>query len=113
MTELWVDEVPDETPHIFVCDGSDEWSAIYVDGQLNRVGDHYLIDERIRELAGVVTLQSNDFLRGGSQRQDVAQTLDELREWRELMRERKAKADELREQAKRLQQEALKLEQPL
>ncbi len=47
---------------------SSEWSALYVDGKLDRIGDHYLIEERIAELLGVEMREDaecNDFLRGG------------------------------------------------
>lgn len=48
--------------------GSGEWSALYIDGTLDRIGDHYRIDERIAELLGVELRdgnEANDFLRGG------------------------------------------------
>lgn len=59
-------------------EGTGEWSALYVDGKLDKVGDHYLIEERISELAGVTCIQSDDFLRGGDTREDVAPTLEAL-----------------------------------
>jgi hypothetical protein len=61
--------------------GSEDWSALYVDGDLDRVGDHYLIDERIQELYKVEDIRSDDFMRGGNYSHDVAQTLAEVDEW--------------------------------
>lgn len=110
MSEFWVDEIPEEIPHLLVCDGTDEWSALYVDGHLERVGDHYLIDERIRELAGVVTLQTNDFLRGGNHREDVADTVSQIQVYRTQRQDRETQAADLRLQAKQLMERAGKLE---
>lgn len=64
-----------------VYEGSDEWSALYVDGTLDRVGDHYLIDERLRALFGVTEVTSDAFLRGGTHREDVAPTLDAIKDY--------------------------------
>lgn len=55
----------------------EEWSALYVDGKLDRVGDSYLIDERIQQLTGVISREGN-FLLGGNHRDDVAQTVEEI-----------------------------------
>lgn len=46
-------------------DPGGEWSALYVDGKLERIGDHYLVKERAFELAKVQVIQDNAFLRGG------------------------------------------------
>lgn len=35
--------------------GSEDWSALYVDGRLDKVGDHYLVDERIADFLNVET----------------------------------------------------------
>lgn len=40
----------------------DEWSALYVDGELDKRGDHDVVDERISELLSVENRYSNDFL---------------------------------------------------
>lgn len=110
MSEFWVEEVPEEIPHLFVCDGDSEWSALYVDGRLERVGDHYLIDERIRELTGVVTLRTDDFLRGGNSRQDVAETAAQVQVYRTQRQTREARVVEMRLQANQLLERAEKLE---
>jgi hypothetical protein len=110
--DQWVDEIPEKTPDLLVCDGSGEWSALYVHGILDRVGDHYLIDERIRELTGVVTLQTDDFLRGGDKRHEVAPDIDMLREYRTQRRDREERAAALRQQAQRLLEEADSLAVP-
>ena len=43
-----------------------EWSGVYLDGKLQRVGDTYLADEWVREHFGVVTIQSADYMRGAT-----------------------------------------------
>lgn len=55
----------------------EEWSALYVDGKLDTVGDNYLIDERIIQLTNVEEIEGN-FLLGGNSYDDAAQTLDEI-----------------------------------
>lgn len=67
---------------IVVYEGSDDWSALYVRGELLEVGDHYWVQEKLLQVLGIETIQSDDFLRGGNERSDVAQTLDELEEYR-------------------------------
>jgi hypothetical protein len=76
----WEETIPTETPHVLVCQGSDEWSALYVDGELVRHGDHYLIDEQLRVLFDVITVTTNAFVVTNKQGREVAcQTLDEIR----------------------------------
>lgn len=52
----------------------EEWSALY-DGSGDVVvyGDHYLVDDKIAELFGVIDIQSDDFLTNGGL--DVYQNL--------------------------------------
>jgi hypothetical protein len=94
---------------LVVYEGSQEWSALYVDGRLDRVGDHYLIDERIRELMSVTTVRSDDFLRGGFQREDVAPTLEGVVQYTKAKEDRMAEAAQLRAEAAELLAEAEKL----
>lgn len=81
---------------VTVYEGSDDWSAVYVDGRLAQVGDHYLADEFLRRHFGVETVQSDDFLRGGSTRADVAPTLDDLQVWADERDARAARAEQMR-----------------
>ena len=86
--------------------GSGEWSALYVDGKLVQSGDHCLVEDKIAELLGVKEVQSDDFLRGGDSYSDVAETLDDIENYRERHNAvRKAKLTE----ADRLQAEAYRL----
>ena len=39
-----------------------EWSALYVDGELDTYGDHYLVDDRIAALLGVEDCDSDAWL---------------------------------------------------
>jgi hypothetical protein len=91
-----------DVPEMELHRGSEDWSALYVSGTLDRVGSHYLADERIQELAGVRLVVSDDFLRGGNERKDVARTLDEVREYREAREAREAHAARLEQQAQDL-----------
>lgn len=96
---------------VVVYQGDGEWSAIYLDGKLQRVGDHYLADEWIREHFGVETVQSNDFFLGrGDQRRDVADTVEQIQAYTAERSARLAKAYALREQAEALEAEAEQLE---
>lgn len=91
---------------VTVYDGEGGWSAVYLDGKLQRVGDSYLADEWVREHFGVETVQSDDFLRGGTSRADVAPTLDDLRDYADEQAAKQARAKALRDEAARLLAEA-------
>lgn len=97
------------TSDIRVYRGSGEWSALYVNGALERVGDHYTIDERVYEMLDVHVEQSDDFMQGGDYREDVAKTLDELEHYTAVREGLQARASELREQAAALQRQASEL----
>jgi hypothetical protein len=58
--------------------GPNDWSALYVDGNLETVGDHNLIDERISELCNIEVRDGDDFLLGSHKKIDTADTLDEI-----------------------------------
>lgn len=90
--------------------GDKEWSALYVDGKLAVVGDHYHADEKIAELLGVIEVQSDDFLRGGTHYEDVANTLEELGAYRAERLRRESEAESLRAQARALIEQAKALE---
>jgi len=66
----------------------EEWSAVYLDGKLVEVGDSYLADEWIRAHFGVKTVSDNAFMRGQTQREGVAQTLDEVADYAKVRQER-------------------------
>lgn len=88
---------------------SDEWTAVYLNGQLQRVGDHYLADEWLRSRVGVVEVDDDAFMRGGDQRSGVAQTLDLVRDYQENRDRLRADAASLREQAAALEAQAASL----
>jgi hypothetical protein len=88
----------------------EEWAALYVDGQLERVGDTYLAEERAFELAGVKTVHDDAFMRGQSQASGVAKTLGEVEAYRVTREERKAEAQRLRDEAAKLLDQAGQLE---
>ncbi len=70
-------------------DPGGEWSALYMDGKLEHIGDHYVVNERAFELAKVQVIQDNAFLRGGDgverngdKSTGPAQTLEEIEAYR-------------------------------
>lgn len=89
---------------------ADQWAALYVNGRLDRVGDSYLAEERAFELCGVKTVQDDAFMRGQTTREGVAQTIDEVNEYRQQRDHARAEAARLREEAARLAAEADRLE---
>jgi hypothetical protein len=85
---------------------SEEWAALYVDGRLERVGDSYLAEERALQILGVTTVQDDAFMRGQNQAAGVAQTLNEVSDYR-IERDRRAtEAADLRRRAAELLAEA-------
>lgn len=95
---------------LLILRGSEEWSALYVDGKLDYAGDHYLVEEFAMERAGVTIECSDDFLRGGDTRDSVANTLEQVEEYRQKRLLREQKADKLRKQAAFLLREAQDLD---
>lgn len=87
-------------------DTDGDWAALYVDGQLERVGDAYLAEEKAFEILGVKTLRDNAFLRGQTQASGVAPTLTEVEAYRTERDAARARATALREQAAALLAEA-------
>ena len=90
--------------------GSDDWSALYEDGKLVTVGDHYLIDEKLHDLLGIPVVQSDAFMQGGNQYKDVAQTLEAVRAFERQETAAHEAAEKLREDARRLRAQADALE---
>lgn len=91
--------------------GDGEWSALYVNGDLDTYGDHYLADERLQTLFGVHVTHTNDWYRGdGGRNYKVAQSLPEYRAWQLEDKERQDRADALRAEAKRLEEAADQME---
>lgn len=87
-----------------------EWTAVYVDGKLERVGDHYLADEWLRARVGVVEVDDDAFMQGGDQRDAVAQTLEEVARYARARANRLERAATLRERAQQMIDEAAGLE---
>lgn len=85
---------------------AEEWSALYIDGKLERVGDSYLAVEKVFELLGVKVVQDNAFMRGQYAREGVAPTLADIESFRVERDARQAEADELAARADELQARA-------
>lgn len=99
-----------EPDQLVILRGSGEWSALYVNGVLDRVGDHYVTEERVYELTGVTVEQTEDFMRGGDKRADVAPTLVDVDAYRVKREETERRAAALRDQAQALLEEAVLLD---
>lgn len=89
---------------------ADDWAALYVDGELDRVGDSYLAEEKAFELLGVKVVKDDAFMRGQTRSDGVARTLSDVEAYRVQREEAKATAARLREEAARLAAEADRLE---
>jgi len=91
---------------------SGDWAALYVDGQLDHdtVGDSYHAEEKAFELLGVKQVHDDAFMRGQDQRSGVAQTLDEVADYRHARENRRSLAEQKRAEAERLLAEAKELE---
>ena len=87
-----------------------EWTAVYLDGELERVGDHYLADEWLHDYAGVKVVDDSGFMRGGNSYNDVARTLNEVHEYMRSREDKLAEAASLRAQAAEFLQRATELE---
>lgn len=85
---------------------SDDWAALYVDGNLVTVGDSYLAEEKAFELLGVKQIQDDSFMRGQTSSDGVAVTLAAVNEYRATRDAAEAKARELREEARILLERA-------
>lgn len=97
--------------------GSGEWAALYVDEKLIRVGDSYRTEEMAFSLLGVKRVEDSAFMRGQSDREGVAQTLEEVATYAcerdrrfELADQKRAKAKKLLEEANELESSATALE---
>lgn len=100
-------EIPDMELHT----GTEDWSALYVDGQLHTYGDSYLAEEAIRSIVGVRVVDDNAWLRGGNGtgrngNPPPASTLDEVHGYMVERSERESRARNLRERAAELLAEA-------
>lgn len=87
-----------------------EWSALYVDGKLEEVGDTYYVTERTLALLGVREVSDSGFMRGQTRREGVAKTLDEVEEYAEQRKKDLDTAEALRVEAARLIAGAERLE---
>lgn len=84
---------------------ADEWSALYINGQLDRAAESYLIDERLYEIFGVEIIDNDSFLLGQTQRDGVARTEDEIEAYDEAMTRAHQRIAELEEETAQLKKE--------
>lgn len=92
---------------ITIYEGSESWSALYLDGNLVSHGDHHNVIEKLVELIGVEWRQDDAFLAGDGR--TVLQTVQQV-ETRVANREADLKqADEYEGHAKSLQEKAARL----
>lgn len=90
-------------PKLEIYSDGGEWSALYVDGKLEVVGDTYLSEERVMKICGVVQHQDNrDWIGPDGSRESVAASTDEIEDRRIRRERREEEAEALEEQAKGL-----------
>ena len=82
-------------------DGDGSWAALYVNGKLvpETVGDVYHAEEEALRRSGVHLVHESDFLMGGDQCEDAAETLKDIDAYTFAKQERLEHAQELRDQA--------------
>lgn len=83
-----------------------EWSGLYIDGVLDRYGDHYLVDERIASLLGVEDYYDDAWLVDDRTPRRSVKEIESEQERRiakdTQAAEKKERADELMAQARAL-----------
>lgn len=84
------------------------WSALYVDGRLDQIGDTHNVEERIQQILGVAW-QESPVMDAVQQRNEAPPTLLELRRLEAEHEDRSRRAAELRAQAEALEAEAAAL----
>ena len=87
-----------------------EWTAVYLDGELQRVGDHYLANEWLQERCGVKVVDDDAFMLGDPFGKCIATSLEEVENYRRYREERRREAAILRERADAMIRDAEKLE---
>jgi hypothetical protein len=86
----------------------DDAAALYIDGRLHTA--QHNVDELALELLGVTVVDDSAFMQGQTKWSGVAQTLDDVRRFREARLRLATRAAELREQAASLISKAEELE---
>lgn len=82
-----------------------EWTMVYLNGELQWAGDHYLADEWLQERCGVTVVEDEDSV-SVPDGHNALETLDEARAALDARAARHAEADTKRVRARRLLAEA-------
>lgn len=85
----------------------EDWTAVYLNGELQRVGDSYRADEWLQEHVGVVVVEDSVCMIDDHR---AYQTLDEVNEATRLRDAKRAEAQALRDQASELERRAKELD---
>jgi len=86
-------------PELVIYQSTGDWAALYVDGYLESVDDRQTLEQSALSILGVRTVSSDDFLQGGNSREDVAYSLSEIEEYRQLRESREAEPQILEREA--------------
>lgn len=86
----------------------EDTAALYVNGQLDRTGEEYVIVERVFELLGVKLVTDNAFIRGDAD--TFASSLDEVARYRAVRDDGRREAHDMRVKAAELVRQAELLE---
>ena len=81
---------------------SGEWSALYIDGELNIYWDHFLFYVRLYSLLDINVEDSDDWL--GKDNRTALNTLAEVEEVRKVKETAQARIEQLEEEIARLRQ---------
>lgn len=93
---------------LFVTSG--DWAALYIDGKFEGQGHEHNMYERVLSVTGINVDYSDDFLRGDLSGNSVAQTVDEVEQYRLDKLNRHRLAQQKRLEAEELLREAARLE---
>lgn len=88
---------------------SGEWTMVYLNGELQRAGDHYLADEWLQSRCGVKVVEDDGKFSIPDGRNAI-KSLAEVKASMETAEEKAIQAEELRRQAEALMAEANRLD---
>lgn len=82
------------------------WAALYADGVLEHVGESPATEAKALDLAGVVVVDDESFMRGQTEWSGVAATLADIAAYRHQRDRAHSDAEALRKMARKLMDEA-------
>ncbi len=96
----------DPQTDIIIYHGTGEWSALYLRGKLQTVGDTYLVWEKLVDILDIEEVHNDDFMQGGDHYIHVAKTLGEVRVYEQKRVGHENKQQQLIDEAATLEAQA-------